>query len=63
MDANEIQGAIPLISWDKIIRPKCESGLDIRRVQDLNTALLAKLGWKVLNDPDNYRLELCRQST
>lgn len=46
-------GTIPLISWDKICRPKCESRLGIRRTQDVNAAFIAKLGWKIITGPDN----------
>lgn len=45
--------SFPVISWDKICRPKCEGDLDIRKVQDVSAALLAKLGWKVIKDPHN----------
>lgn len=27
--------------------------MGFKKVQDVNTALSTKLGWKVLNDPDN----------
>lgn len=53
IEYNNIHSTIPLISWDKICRPKCECGLGIRRTQDVNAALLAKLGWKIIKDPDN----------
>lgn len=43
MDSNDRLGAIPLVSWDKICRPKCEGGLGIRKYQDVNAANLAKL--------------------
>lgn len=53
IDSKNNHGAIPLISWDKVCRPKCEGGRGIRKVQDVNAASLAKLGWKVLKDPNN----------
>lgn len=37
-----------MIAWDKIYRPKCEGGLGIKKINDVNTTLLAKLGQKVL---------------
>lgn len=53
MEANSNHGTILLISWDKILRPKCEGGLGIRKTQDVNAALLVKLGWKIIKEPDN----------
>lgn len=53
MGPNNPHGALSLISWDKICRPKCEGDLRIRKVQDVNAAFLAKLGWKILKDPNN----------
>lgn len=38
-------------------RPKRERGLGILRTQDVDAALLAKLGLKVLTDPDNVWLK------
>lgn len=43
--------SIPLISWRKVCRRKCEGGLGIRKIQDVNENLLAKLGRKVISDP------------
>lgn len=45
------------IKWDKIY-PKCEGGLGIRRIQDVNATLLTNLGWKILIKPDTFGLEL-----
>lgn len=45
MEANNTYGTIPLISRDKIYKPKCEGGSSIRKNQDDNAALLAKLDW------------------
>ncbi|CAA7059442.1 unnamed protein product [Microthlaspi erraticum] len=39
-----------LVSWDKICRPKEDGGLGIRKTRLMNTALLAKVGWRVLHD-------------
>lgn len=35
---------IKSIAWDKICRPKCKSGLRIRKIEDLNVVYLAKQG-------------------
>lgn len=37
------QGSIFLIFWDKVSTPKCEEGLDIKKIQDINAVLLTKL--------------------
>lgn len=47
---------ISLFSCDKVCRLKCESGLRIRKDQDVN--VLTKLGWKVLKDPNNLRIRV-----
>ncbi|CAA7030525.1 unnamed protein product [Microthlaspi erraticum] len=39
-----------LLSWDRVCVPKSEGGLGIRRAQEMNIALIAKLGWRLLND-------------
>lgn len=53
MDLDYNHGLIALISRDKIYRSKCEGGLGIKKLQDVNAANLAKLGWKILKEPDN----------
>ena len=45
---------LPLIAWDKICRPKALGGLGLRKSAAVNTAYLAKLGWKFLTQPENY---------
>lgn len=53
MDSDNNHGSLSLVSWDKICKPKCEGGLGIRKFQDVNAAIIVKLRWKVLKDPDN----------
>lgn len=53
MDPNRKYGSLPLASWDKIYKPKCEDGLEIRRFQEVNAVNLTKLEWKILKDPNN----------
>lgn len=48
-----MENDLPLISWENICRPRCEGGLGIRRVEDLNAVMLAKLRWEVIIDPKN----------
>lgn len=39
-----------LLAWKKGCRPKQEGGLGIRTAKVMNKALLAKVGWRLLND-------------
>lgn len=41
-----------LVSWEKICKPKREGGLGIRLAKEMNVALLAKFGWRMLNTED-----------
>lgn len=49
---------VPLMSWDNICYPKCEAGPGIRRSQNVNAPLLAKLGWKIVHDLDEFWVKL-----
>lgn len=40
------------IAWNKLIRPKEHGGLDFRDIQSFNEAFLAKLSWRIINNPD-----------
>ena len=41
-----------LIRWDTMTREKDKGGLGIRKMQLMNTAFMAKLGWKLLTEGD-----------
>lgn len=58
LDSDNWESSIPLISWDKICRLKCEGGLGIQKVQDTNASLLAKLGRKVITEPNNIWVQV-----
>lgn len=42
------------LNWNVLCRPKEDGGVSLRRTEDMNRALLAKLGWRLLN---------CREET
>ncbi|GLT67726.1 hypothetical protein SLA2020_400130 [Shorea laevis] len=43
---------IPLVRWERVCTPKSFGGLGFRATSLMNEALLAKLGWKVLTEPN-----------
>lgn len=42
-----------LLEWKKVCRPKYDGGLGIRSATEMNKALLAKLGWRLLQDHES----------
>lgn len=51
-----------LKSWSALCQPKAFGALGFRRMEDMNKALLAKLGWKVLAEPES-RWNVSKQGT
>lgn len=43
----------PPIAWSDICTPIHKDGLGIRPILHFNKAALAKLGWKIITQPDN----------
>jgi len=41
---------LPMVSWDKVCRPKKAGGLGLRKMQAVNSAFLSKLTWKLFHD-------------
>lgn len=50
-----------LVSWNKVCKPKGEGGLGIRLAKEMNIALLAKLGWRLLNTEDALWVKILRR--
>ncbi|CAL1366863.1 unnamed protein product [Linum trigynum] len=41
------------VSWRNLCRSKHDGGLGFRRFEHVNQALLAKIGWRILHEPDS----------
>lgn len=55
------EGKMNPVAWDKVCQPKCNGGLGIRKSNCFNNACLAKLGWQVLTDDQNWWVQLVKQ--
>ncbi|GLT60898.1 hypothetical protein SLA2020_336390 [Shorea laevis] len=49
----EKKHCLSLMGWKNICKPICLGGLGLRQMEFLNKALLAKLGWSILNNLDS----------
>lgn len=54
-------GGQHLVAWDKICRPKTDGGLGIRKSREMNKALVAKVGWRLLNDNNSLWARVLRK--
>lgn len=52
IDSDNVQGLNAYDFLEKFCRLKCEGGLDIRKIKDINASSFAKLGWKVITEPE-----------
>ena len=43
-----------LVNWNMVTRGKERGGMGIRKMQAMNTSFMAKLGWKILTEKDNF---------
>jgi hypothetical protein len=53
----EKKHCLSLLGWNKIYSPRCFGGLGLRQMEFLNKALLAKLGWSILNNADSLWIQ------
>lgn len=51
----------PPVAWKEVCKPKSLGGLGIRPTSFFNNAALSKLAWKVINDHDNWWVQIVRQ--
>ncbi|KAG7579838.1 Ribonuclease H domain [Arabidopsis thaliana x Arabidopsis arenosa] len=49
-----------LLAWKKVCRPKREGGLGIRSAKNMNKALLAKIGWRLLHETGSLWAKILR---
>ena len=45
---------LSLVNWEDVCKPKEKGGLGVRRLRDLNKALLAKVGWRLGESTTNW---------
>ena len=46
----EERNKVSLVNWEEVCKPKNKGGLGVRRLRDLNKALLMKIGWRLGED-------------
>ncbi|KAM1005603.1 hypothetical protein ACFX1T_002483 [Malus domestica] len=50
-----------LVSWNKVCCPMIKGGLGIKKANQMNRALLAQLGWRLLNKDNGLWANMCRK--
>ena len=51
-DSNESSWKMAWVAWDSMSKPKAVGGLGLRDLQSYNVVLLAKIGWRLLQNPN-----------
>ncbi|KAL3627076.1 hypothetical protein CASFOL_028439 [Castilleja foliolosa] len=57
---NSNGNSLCLKSWDSLCSPKSVGGLGLRRMRDLNTALLSKQAWNIASDKNTLWVKLIK---
>lgn len=55
---NDTHHHLCLKSWVSICRPKRDGGLGLKLVEDHNKALIVKMGWQILNNPEKMWVQI-----
>lgn len=59
-DANPQQRKMCWIAWSTLTKPKQAGGLGFRDIESFNDALLAKIGWRILTQPQSLVARVLR---
>ena len=51
----------PILSWDKVYKPRKIGGLHIQEIEASSLAFQCKLAWKILQDNPNLRTAVIKQ--
>ena len=57
-DANPEKRKMCWVAWDTLTQPKYAGGLGFRDIETFNDSLLAKIGWRLISNPESL-LALC----
>ena len=50
----EEKNKLSLVNWEEVCKPKEKGGLGVRRLRDLNKAILTKIGWRLGEDNTDW---------
>lgn len=50
--SKEGERKVNFVKWEDVTRSKDQGGLGIWKMKDMNTAFLAKIGWRMETEPD-----------